>query len=484
MDHPPQTMMVQPSQAEQPQHCKSNTKVCKSKSDPSYELPLTQIIQDNFSASRFANLYTLPNNNSSNNTNSKTNDTTTTADSTAASSSFDKEKSGEFASFLASREFDASAIITGDDGEECRESCVQEVNVSIFSAIGDELQMDAATAVVTPDQKSPVYSNPVDDFIEPATSAKGTSNYVKKNLVTVPDIDSSERNEGAEQSWWPLPSSIQAIWEQITATDHCNCLAGTMWNTDESDTKEIQPCSTNRAVVNHETAQTINVISPAPSLDKSTSFVIPSQNKEPVTPRTPLQRKLASTPVNYHPTSSSNNNYVSPMRIDYLEGPTSSSQPFTFSSSKPSHPRPYVTTNASELSCRSVVTPLIGEHLVSTPLHGDNPHYFYENSIMSNNTSKASSSHLFGEDISKHDASCSLVEDLFDSTQRKNRNGVKYSSAYSPPPAHLLPQAKIQKEMVFATSVDCKTMGFVNTDRSNKYLKRVKDRRRMKRNDS
>lgn len=491
MDYPSQTTMARPITIQTSHHCNLNNDKQSFEPNPSLrnELPL----HENFSASS-----QVPNRGSV----KIINDTTTTADTTA---SFDKEKSGEFADFLASKEFDASAIVTGDEYEKC---CAQEqeLNVSIFSeaVLGDEFRVDApAAAEVTPDQKKPpVYSNPVQDLDEPL-------NDVRKNQVSAPDIiDSSEhRNEGKEeppQYWWPsLPSSIQAIWEQITAVDHCNCLAGTMWNTHESsedNAKQDNPSQDRVVPVHEKMATTTNVISPTSSIDdKSTSFVLPSRITETVTttPRTPLQRKLASTPVNLHvdanPTTEKSNYYASPMRIDYLEGRG------TLSSSKQSQ-RPYVTSNPSELSRRSVVTPLIGEHLVSTPLHcgDDNNYYYYENSILSTNISKmSSSSHLFGQDISmkQHDkSSTSLVgENLFD---------CQKNECYSPPPAYLLPQAKIQREMLFGTSEDgCKTSaaaapifelstaesqeekGLGGNNRSDRYFKRVKDRRRMRRND-
>jgi hypothetical protein len=287
----------------------------------------------------------------------------------------------------------------------------------------------------------------------------------RKNLVSVPDIDASDRNNNAgtaEQSWWPLPSSIQALWEQITASDHCNCLVGTMWHAEEVTNVEQkhQAKATTEITENNDNASSLN-------LDKSASFVLHGQNNGPATPRTPLQRKMASTPVEtYAYASTHRQQYVSPMRVDYLEGNVA----FNFTDNAK---RPFVTSNPSELSCRSVVTPLIGEHLVSTPLRGEEN---YENSMMS----KASSS-LFGEDISG--------DDIFD-------NGE-----YSPPSCRFLPAKMTQKELLFCTnrldfkvsqpddveyelsvskSQEGKALGY---SRSDKILKRVKDRRRFRRND-
>ena len=432
----------QPVQA-QPTVCKSGTFDCQTQSKPSnktettsaFELPLIQTIQENFSASSLlANLYS-----STANSNDKSNDTPTTADSTAASQSFDV--------FLASKEFDASAIITnGEDGDECK--AVQDVNISGMS---DDFHFEPA---VTPCEGDGVQSDKV---------AVANESPVKKNLVSVPEIDAGDSNaKSEEQSWWRIPSSIQAIWEQITASDHCICLPGSMWNTEESDASKKYQVSV------------VNEI--AESSDKSTSFVIPCQKNQPVTPRTPLQRKVASTSVGegVRGHNAQPKQYVSPMRIDYLEGNLSSK-------------RTFVTPNPSELSCRSVVTPLIGENLVSTPLHGEDN---YENSMIS----KASST-LFGENaVDTSKASSGLLgEDLFDTNNAKE---------YCPPPSHLLPSKMPQKELLFLSNNQDTKSSNANRDgvvyklsesksqeekkfglaRSEKIFRRVKDRRRQRRN--
>ena len=342
---------------------------------------------------------------------------------------------------MASREFDASAIITGEDGDECRVMQVQDVNIS---GLSDDFHMDVFHAA------APVFSSPIDDDSQSASSPEAKVSRKKKKLVAVPEIDSDGNAD--DESWWPFPSSIQALWEQITASDHCNCLAGTVWNVHASNDKADQ---THQVKTVNEIAEAPNVSAPL-TMDKSTSFVIATENGVPVTPRTPLQQKLASTPVDSYTavgtkvSSSRKKNYVSPMRMDYLEG------------------------NA----CRSVVTPLIGEHLVSTPLQGED---CYE-----------AKSHLLYEDVSK--ASSRLFgEDIFDSQQVEQ---------YCPSPPHLLPKME-QKDMLFVQSQERvksaeNAIFEVSTPRSqegtalgmgryrlnkDKYMKRVKDRRRQRKND-
>ncbi|KAL3801269.1 hypothetical protein HJC23_012669 [Cyclotella cryptica] len=456
-------VMENPEVTANPVESTSKEKICKNKNlstlksnhsipvTSGFDIPLINAIQQNFSASSlFANFYVAPPpaTTSSPTCSNKTNDTATTEDSTAESpsyESFDKEKKSEFACWLASQEFDASAIITSDeDGGDCK--VVQDVNIS---GISDDFPVDGPVDNLS--GSSPEVVNNTAPRSSKAASMTGTR---------------KEKAEAAQQSWWFNPS-LEALWEQILSSRHCNCLVGTTWHAEEAGATDADRINSGKAADDLSN----NDIDPSSNMNQSASFVIPSEDTQPATARSPFQRKVASTPVETCHMSiipkAHEEKHNSPLRANQVGASALVSNMFSDNIISPS-----LTQNPSEVSCRSAATPLIGEYLVSTPLAGE--HYMsHENSIMSK-----ASSQLLGEDI------------------------IDFNQVdYYPPPPHLLRAIMPQKELLFT----CNKQDFKlsNTDdmvfelsisksqegralglgRSDKLMKRVKEKRRQRRND-
>ncbi|KAL7519000.1 hypothetical protein ACHAWX_003802 [Stephanocyclus meneghinianus] len=408
-----------------------------------FDIPLMHAIHQNFSASTlFANLYATPPPAPINSPtcSTKTNDTATTEDSTAESlsyESFEKEKKSEFAFWLASREFDASAIITSDeDGGNSK--VVQDVNIS---GISDDFPGDGPVENVFGSSPEVVLDNEV-----PRSRKAASMKCTRK-----------KKSEAAQQSWWSNPS-IEALWEKILSSGHCNCLVGTSWHAEEARATNAE--RENAVKVTDDFG--IQDIESSSNLNHSASFVILSEDPQPPPARSPFQRKVASTPVETCYTS------VKQKAQQELHNAYAVASDIFSENTK----IPCITQNPSDFSCRSASTPLIGEYLVSTPLAGE-CYTSYENSIMSK-----ASSQVVGESIIDF--------------QRYD---------HCPPPSPLLPTKMPQKELLYTCNKQ--DINLSNTDdsvfelstsksqegralglgRSDKMMKRVRDRRRLRRND-
>lgn len=380
--------------------------------------------------SLFANLY-LPSSNPD-----KPNETVTEAADSARA-----EKTDEFASFLSSQEFDASAI-NGEDGDDCS-MVLRDVNIS---GLSNEFQIETALTSTVDHGVAPVA-----DSVMPSSRISLSQDRVQKKLVTVPDIESNDTNNNT--SWWKMPTAMQSAWEQITAS-RCNCFSPTMMWTENTNTSNH---TTHRDKGSREIAEYYNIVD---ERSTSESFVIQDQVEQAVSMKSPLQRKVASTPVATTSKQQIRYRVVSPER-DLNENSTITATPKT-----PLKQNAQSFYEGSVSSCRS--TPLIGEHLVSTPLDEEK----YEN------IKSKTSSQLFGESVGKNNMSkeCTQFsgEFVLDSQNAKE---------YSPPPAFLLPAMIRQKEKLFVATEhhdvkSSKTESILQ--QSDKLLRRARDRRKRR----
>eukprot|EP00956_Cyclotella_meneghiniana_P037173 scaffold135302_cov69-Cyclotella_meneghiniana.AAC.1 len=374
--------------------------------------------------------------------------TAAAAASSAGGGSARAEKTDEFASFLSSQEFDASAI-NGEDGDDCS-MVLRDVNIS---GLSNEFQIETALTSTVDRNVAPVADSVMPTSCRVSSLSK---DRVRKQLVAVPDIELNDTKNN-NTSWWKMPTAMQTAWEQITAS-RCNCLSPTMMWTENTNT--TNPTTYQNKVAN-EIAEYYKI---ADERSTSESFVIQDQVQQVVLLKSPLQRKVASTPVQTAVTTSE-------QQIRYrVVSPENNHKE---NSSITATPKTPLTQNAlsfhegSVSSCRS--TPLIGEHLVSTPRHEEDKY---------NGIKSKTSSQLFGESVGKENISkeCThfVGEFVLDSQNAEE---------YSPPPSHLLPAMIPQKEMLFATNKyhDVKSSKTESSlDQSTKLLRRARDRRKQR----